>query len=206
MAICHPKIVETGLDLLDFPTILFHETGYSLHTLRQASRRSRRIGQRRPVEVKVTMQSAHNHVCGCTQCWKPKGALFSQVAVAPRENVQVTQNGDKLKLAVPPTALILRQACSVCGVHMQGPVERPKHPFTGLVFIHTELSKEPGWTPPSFAAFVSSIIESGTRPEKMGAIRGRLQEMGLPPYDCLSPALMDYIATFTARASGVLKD
>jgi hypothetical protein len=29
--ICHPKIVETGLDLLDFPTILFHETGYSLH-------------------------------------------------------------------------------------------------------------------------------------------------------------------------------
>ena len=40
VAICHPKIVETGLDLLDFPTILFHETGYSLHTLRQASRRS----------------------------------------------------------------------------------------------------------------------------------------------------------------------
>lgn len=50
--ICHPKIVETGLDLVDFPTILFHETGYSLHTLRQASRRSWRIGQRRPVEVK----------------------------------------------------------------------------------------------------------------------------------------------------------
>ena len=40
------------LDLLEFPTILFHETGYSLHTLRQASRRSWRIGQRRPVEVK----------------------------------------------------------------------------------------------------------------------------------------------------------
>ena len=52
VALCHPKIVETGLDLLDFPSILFHETGYSLHTLRQASRRSWRIGQRRPVEVK----------------------------------------------------------------------------------------------------------------------------------------------------------
>ena len=52
VAICHPKIVETGLDLFEFPTILFHETGYSLHTLRQASRRSWRIGQRRPVEVK----------------------------------------------------------------------------------------------------------------------------------------------------------
>jgi hypothetical protein len=52
VAICHPKLVETGLDLLEFPTILFHETGYSLHTLRQASRRSWRIGQKRTVEVK----------------------------------------------------------------------------------------------------------------------------------------------------------
>src|SRR5207244_9052958 len=44
--------IPRNIDLLDFPTILFHETGYSLHTLRQASRRSWRIGQRRPVEVK----------------------------------------------------------------------------------------------------------------------------------------------------------
>jgi hypothetical protein len=50
--ICHPKLVETGLDLLDFPTIIFYESGYSLHTLRQAGRRSWRIGQRRPVRVK----------------------------------------------------------------------------------------------------------------------------------------------------------
>ena len=32
VVICHPKLVETGLDLLEFPAILFHETGYSLHT------------------------------------------------------------------------------------------------------------------------------------------------------------------------------
>jgi hypothetical protein len=47
----HPKLVETGLDLLDFPTLIFYETGYSLHTLRQASRRSWRIGQDHPVRV-----------------------------------------------------------------------------------------------------------------------------------------------------------
>jgi hypothetical protein len=63
VVISHPKLVETGLDLLDFPTILFYESGYSLHTLRQASRRSWRIGQRRPVKVKFlcyegTMQTA----------------------------------------------------------------------------------------------------------------------------------------------------
>jgi hypothetical protein len=50
--ICHPKLVETGLDLLDFPSIYFYESGYSLHTLRQASRRSWRIGQKLPVRVK----------------------------------------------------------------------------------------------------------------------------------------------------------
>jgi hypothetical protein len=52
VCICHPKLVETGLDLLEYPTIYFYETGYSLHTLRQASRRSWRIGQKRPVRVK----------------------------------------------------------------------------------------------------------------------------------------------------------
>jgi len=51
VVIAHPKLVETGLDLLDFPTLIFYETGYSLHTLRQSSRRSWRIGQDRPVRV-----------------------------------------------------------------------------------------------------------------------------------------------------------
>jgi S-(hydroxymethyl)glutathione synthase len=158
-----------------------------------------------PVEVVVIGQCAHNHVCGCTKCWKPKGALFSYVAVVARDQVRVTKNSDKLRV-VDPSALILRHACRECGVHMQGPVEREKHPFTGLVFFHTELSKEQGWAAPDFAAFVSSIIESGTRPEQMPAIRARLEHLGLEPYDCLSPGLMDTIATFTARASGVLKD
>jgi superfamily II DNA or RNA helicase len=63
VVIAHPKLVETGLDLLEFPTIIFYESGYSLHTLRQASRRSWRIGQKSPVRVKFmcqegTMQTA----------------------------------------------------------------------------------------------------------------------------------------------------
>jgi S-(hydroxymethyl)glutathione synthase len=74
------------------------------------------------------------------------------------------------------------------------------------VFIHPELSKEEGWAPPGFAAFVSSIIESGFKPDQMGAVRSRLRELGLEPYDCLSPPLMDYIATFTAKQSGALRD
>ena len=41
-----------GLDLLAMPTILFYESGYSIYVLRQASRRSWRIGQKHPVKVK----------------------------------------------------------------------------------------------------------------------------------------------------------
>jgi S-(hydroxymethyl)glutathione synthase len=158
-----------------------------------------------PVEVVITGQCAYNHVCGCTKCWKPSGALFSQVAVVPRDKAQLGKNADKLEV-VDSSALLLRHACRECGVHMYSPVEREKHPFSGLVFIHTELSEDKGWAPPEFAAFVSSIIEAGTKPDQMSAIRGRLKELGLEPYDCLSPGLMDYFATFTAKASGVLKE
>jgi hypothetical protein len=48
----HPRLVQTGLDLWSFPDIFFYETGYSIYTLRQASRRSWRIGQRSNVNVK----------------------------------------------------------------------------------------------------------------------------------------------------------
>ena len=49
--ICHPRLVQTGLDLIDFPTLCWFETDYSTYVMRQASRRSWRIGQTRPVKV-----------------------------------------------------------------------------------------------------------------------------------------------------------
>jgi S-(hydroxymethyl)glutathione synthase len=152
------------------------------------------------VSVAVKGQCAHNHVCGCTKCWKPKGALFSQVAVVPRENLSLLENGDKLKV-VDSKAVIQRHACKDCGVHMYGRIENKSHPFYGFDFIHTELSNENGWAPPEFAAFVSSIIESGANPDQMNSIRKRLKELGLEPYDCLSPALMDAIAVHTAKTA-----
>jgi hypothetical protein len=55
--ISHPQPVRTGLTLFDamgahnFPSLIFYETGYDLFTLRQASRRSWRIGQKHPCRV-----------------------------------------------------------------------------------------------------------------------------------------------------------
>ncbi|MGZ9076689.1 MAG: S-(hydroxymethyl)glutathione synthase, partial [Burkholderiaceae bacterium] len=143
------------------------------------------------------------HVCGCTKCWKPSGALFSQVAVVPRDKLSVTANQDKLKV-VDESATIKRHACRECGVHMYGRIENKNHPLFGVDFIHTELSRDRGWAPPEFAAFVSSIIESGADPANMGAVRSRLKALGLEPYDCLSPPLMDAIATHAAKVSGML--
>jgi len=156
------------------------------------------------VTVSLGGDVAHNHICGCTKCWKPDGVVFSQIAVIGKDKVKVTANEQKLKI-VDPAAAIQRYACTGCGVHMYGRIENKNHPFYGLDFVHTELSKDSGWAAPTFAAFVSSIIESGFKPEGMGEVRARLKELKLEPYDCLSPPLMDAIATHTAKAKGVLK-
>lgn len=157
------------------------------------------------VEVEIGSNSAHNHVCGCTKCWKPDGATFSMVAVVPRDKVSVTANGHKLKI-VDESMAIQRHACTGCGAHMYGRIENNGHPFYGLDFVHTELSDADGWSAPGFAAFVSSIIEAGTPPSRMGEIRGRLTELGLAPYDALSPALMDAIATHVAKQKGTYRE
>jgi S-(hydroxymethyl)glutathione synthase len=155
------------------------------------------------VEVTIKGQIAHNHVCGCSKCWKPAGAIFSQVAVTPRDNLKVTANENKLKV-VDASAAIQRHACKDCGVHMYGRIENKNHPLYGFDFVHTELSKDSGWAPPEFAAFVSSVIESGTKPSEMAGIRARLKELHLEPYDVLSPPLMDVIAAHTAKSKGTL--
>ena len=69
VVIANPKLVQTGLDLYDFPELTFYQTGYSVFTLRQASRRSWRIGQKRPVTVnylyyRPTMQERAMHLMG----------------------------------------------------------------------------------------------------------------------------------------------
>ena len=157
----------------------------------------------RPVEVTIKGNVAYDHVCGCTKCWKPAGAIFSLVAAVPRENLTVTKNADKLAI-VDPGAAIQRHACKGCGTHMYGRIENSKHPLYGFDFVHPELFRESGWAPPEFAAFVSSVIESGVDPSRMAGIRGRLRELHLEPYDALSPPLMDFIATHVAKASGAL--
>ena len=49
--ITHPRNVQTGLDLIQFPEVVWYQQDYSVYIVRQASRRSWRIGQKEPVNV-----------------------------------------------------------------------------------------------------------------------------------------------------------
>lgn len=77
--ITHPKRVETGLDLLEFPTIIWMGTEYSIYTILQASRRSWRIGQEHDVEV-------HFFVYADTMQETALGLIASKLGAAARIN------------------------------------------------------------------------------------------------------------------------
>jgi hypothetical protein len=95
VVISHPRLVETGLDLFDkertynFPTICFYESGYSLFTLRQAARRSWRIGQTQACRVvylhyEATMQGRAMALMGkkLTAAQALEGSFSSEGIVA----------------------------------------------------------------------------------------------------------------------------
>ncbi|KAF3359672.1 hypothetical protein VdG1_05161 [Verticillium dahliae VDG1] len=123
-----------------------------------------------PVTVTLRSNVVHNHACGCSKCWKPEGALFSIVSVVPVDKLEVTANGDKLAV-VDPSATILRHACTGCGVHLYGRIEKD-HAFKGLDF-----------------GFDARHIDD---------VRAQFKSLGLESYDALNPPLMDAIAAFTA--------
>jgi SNF2 family DNA or RNA helicase len=49
--ITYPRLVQTGLDLVRFQTVVFYEPEYSLYTFWQALRRVWRLGQTQPVKA-----------------------------------------------------------------------------------------------------------------------------------------------------------
>ena len=69
--------------------------------------------------------------------------------------------------------------------------------------ISAPASAQGAKTPANSAKEKAAI--TGTVTDQTGAVRTRLKELHLEPYDCLSPGLMDAIATHIAKASGALK-
>ena len=100
VVIGHPRLVQTGLDLWAFPDIFFYETGYSIYTLRQASRRSWRIGQRSNVNVKFfyyggTMQEACLRLMG-----KKLMVSLAMEGKFASDGLQAIDEGDDILMAM----------------------------------------------------------------------------------------------------------
>jgi hypothetical protein len=100
VVIAHPRLVQTGLDLWSFPDIVFYETGYSIYTLRQASRRSWRIGEKKNVNVKFfyyagTMQEACLRLMG-----KKLLVSLAMEGKFATDGLQAIDEGDEILMAM----------------------------------------------------------------------------------------------------------
>ncbi len=99
--VTNPELVKTGLDLLDFPTIAFMQTGYNVYTLQQAARRSWRIGQKHPVRVIFFGYIGSSQIT-CLQLMAKKIAVSQSTSgdVPDSGLDSLNQDGDSVEMAL----------------------------------------------------------------------------------------------------------
>jgi len=99
--ICNPELTKTGLDLLDFPQIIFMQSGFNCYTLMQASRRSWRIGQNLPVHVYFLGYSNTTQI-NCLKLMSKKIAVSQSTSgTMPESGLDVlNQDGDSIEVTL----------------------------------------------------------------------------------------------------------
>ncbi|VXC23705.1 DEAD/DEAH box helicase [Pseudomonas sp. 8Z] len=99
--ITNPELVKTGLDLLDFPTIVFLQTGYNVYTLQQAARRSWRIGQKHPVRVVFFGYAGTSQITCLALMAKKIAVAQSTSGDVPESGLDaLNQDGDSVEMAL----------------------------------------------------------------------------------------------------------
>lgn len=97
----NPELVKTGLDLLEFPTIVFAQTGFNVYTLQQAARRSWRIGQKQPVKVIYLGYAATSQMTCLSLMAKKIAVSQSTSGDVPESGLDVlNQDGDSVEVAL----------------------------------------------------------------------------------------------------------
>lgn len=101
LLITNPELVKTGLDLLEFPTIVFMQSGYNVYSLQQAARRSWRIGQKQPVKV-VYLGYAATSQMTCLELMAKKITVSQSTSGdVPESGLDVlNQDGDSVEVAL----------------------------------------------------------------------------------------------------------
>jgi SNF2 family DNA or RNA helicase len=99
--ITNPELVKTGLDLLEFPTIVFMQSGYNVYSLQQAARRSWRIGQKQPVKV-IYLGYADTSQMTCLALMAKKISVSQSTSGdVPDSGLDVlNQDGDSVEVAL----------------------------------------------------------------------------------------------------------
>jgi SNF2 family DNA or RNA helicase len=99
--ITNPELVKTGLDMLEFPTIVYMQSGYNVYTLQQASRRSWRIGQKQDVDV-FFLGYAGTAQMACLELMAKKIAVSQSTSGdMPDSGLDVlNQGGDSIEVAL----------------------------------------------------------------------------------------------------------
>lgn len=99
--ITNPELVKTGLDLLDFPTIVFMQAGFNVYTLLQAARRSWRIGQKEAVDVYFLGYSGSAQMACLSLMAKKIAVSQSTSGDMPDTGLDVlNQDGDSIEVAL----------------------------------------------------------------------------------------------------------
>lgn len=95
--ICQPKLVEVGLNLREFPEVIFFQTGYSTYVLRQASRRSYRPGQTQEVVVRylINRKTAQEHAMSLIAS-KLEASLILEGELSDKGLVALSEGGDNM--------------------------------------------------------------------------------------------------------------
>ena len=101
VVLTNPELVKTGLDMLEFPTIVFLQSGFNVYTLQQAARRSWRIGQKRDVKV-IYLGYGGTAQMACLQLMAEKIAVSQSTSGdMPESGLDVlNQSGDSVEVAL----------------------------------------------------------------------------------------------------------
>ncbi|RRW33747.1 DEAD/DEAH box helicase [Ectopseudomonas oleovorans] len=99
--ITNPELVKTGLDLLEFPTIVFMQSGYNVYSLQQAARRSWRIGQKLAVKVIYLGYAATSQMACLALMARKIMVSQSTSGDVPESGLEVlNQDGDSVEVAL----------------------------------------------------------------------------------------------------------
>lgn len=99
--ISNPELLKTGLDLLEFPTIVFMQSGWNVYSLQQAARRSWRIGQKQWVKVIFLGYAATSQMACLALMAKKIMVSQSTSGDMPDSGLDVlNQDGDSVEVAL----------------------------------------------------------------------------------------------------------